>query len=132
MATKKQRRRREKEQRHEYVWVDDAGNEVEQDGAPAQGSKQASASRPSRGGRTPQAPSWRKSFKRGAIFAPIMLATVMLLSGGLTLAQQVTQTLFIVSVFIPFSYFLDRVMYRSFVKRQAKPKAPSTGSRSGS
>ena len=58
-----------------------------------------------------------------------MLATVMLLSSDLTLAQQVSQTLFIVAVFIPFSYFLDRVFYRSFLKRQAKP---TSGSRSRS
>jgi hypothetical protein len=130
MATRKQRRRKEKEQRHEYVWVDEEGNEVASDTAPAKDAKQNGAAASSRGGRAPQAPSWRKAFKRGAVFAPIMLATVMLISSKLTFAQQVTQTLFIVSVFIPFSYFLDRVMYRSFQKRQAKP--PSAGSRSRS
>jgi hypothetical protein len=128
MATRKQRKRKEKEQRHEYVWVDDEGNELAPESAPVKESGAAKTS--SRGGRVVQAPSWRKSLKRGLIFAPIMLATVMLLSKDLTLAQQVTQTLFIVSIFIPFSYFLDGVMYRSFQKRQAKP--PSAGGRSGS
>ena len=129
MATRKQRRRREKELRHEYVWVDDDGNEVEPEDAPAKGASPSAKPAQPRAGRTVQAPSWRKSFKRGAIFAPIMLGTVMLLSKNLTLSQQVTQALFIVAVFIPFSYFLDRVFYRSFQKRQAKPPA---GSRSGS
>lgn len=131
MATRKQRRRREKGLRHEYVWVDDEGNEVEPDGtsAEASGSGAKARSAPAGTGRTVQPPSWRKSFKRGAIFAPIMLATVMLLSSNLTLSQQVTQALFIVSVFIPFSYFLDRVFYRSFQKRTAKSRA--TGGKSG-
>jgi cation transport ATPase len=116
MTTKKQRRRREKEQRHEYVWVDEEGNELAPEEASA---KQASATPAPRGGREPNAPSWQKSLKRGLIFAPIMFVTVMLLSSGLTLGQQITQTLFIVSVFIPFSYFLDRMMYRSFQRRRS-------------
>lgn len=128
MATRKQRKRREKEQRHEYVWVDGEGNEMAQEEAPAKTG--SSASTPARRGREPQAPSWRKSFKRGAIFAPIMLATVMLLSKNLTFAQQVTQTLFIVAIFIPFSFFLDRMMYRSFLKRTAKSRAASGKPRS--
>ena len=128
MATRKQRKRREKEQRHEYVWVDDEGNEVAPEDAPAKTS--ASESTSGRFGREPQAPSWRKSFKRGAIFAPIMLATVMLLSKNLTFPQQVTQTLFIVSIFVPFSYFLDRTMYRSFQKRIAKSRSAGGKSRS--
>ena len=126
MATRKQRKRREKEQRHEYVWVDDEGHEIapaEKDSAASNGSGRSSSSSGSRLGREPQPPSWRKSFKRGLIFAPIMLVTVMLLSSQLTVAQQVTQALFIVSVFIPFSYFLDRMMYRSFQKRLARNRS---------
>jgi cation transport ATPase len=130
MATRKQRKRREKELRHEYVWVDDDGNEVEAEGDPARSAGTGSKSKPARGGRTVHPPSWRKSFKRGAIFAPIMLVTVMLLSKNLTLSQQVTQALFIVVVFIPFSYFLDRMFYRSFQKRSMKGRA--TGGKSGS
>lgn len=127
MATRKQRKKREKELRHEYVWVDDEGNELASEDAPAK--ETSTTAGPSRAGRTAHPPSWRKSLKRGLIFAPIMLATVMLLSSDLTLTQQVSQTLFIVAVFIPFSYFLDRVFYRSFLKRQAKP---TSGSRSRS
>lgn len=130
MATRKQRKRREKELRHEYVWVDDDGNEVEAEGDPAKSAGTGSRSAPARGGRTVHPPSWRKSLKRGAIFAPIMLATVMLLSNNLTLSQQVTQALFIVVVFIPFSYFLDRMFYRSFQRRTMKGRA--AGGKSGS
>jgi hypothetical protein len=129
MATRKQRKRREKELRHDYVWVDDEGNEVEPDGEPAKAAGTSARAAPAGAGRTVHPPSWRKSFKRGAIFAPIMLATVMLLSKGLSFSQQVTQALFIVAIFVPFSYFLDRVFYRSFVKRTAKSR--TAGGKSG-
>jgi hypothetical protein len=118
MATKKQRRRRAKEQRHDYVWVDDEGNEVEPDGTPRTGEK-AGRSAP-RFERDPQAPSWRRTFRRGAIFAPIMLAVVFLLSPELPLETKITQTLLLVAIFVPFSYFIDRFFYRSFQRKRAR------------
>jgi hypothetical protein len=117
MATKKQRRRRAKEHRHEYVWVDDEGNEVEADGDPKAEKAAAGASRIQR---DPQAPSWRRSLKRGLIFAPIMLGTVFLLSPDVATSQKVTQTALIVAIFIPFSYFIDRFFYSSFQRRRAR------------
>lgn len=126
MATRKQRRRRAKEQRHDYVWVDEEGKEIDAPSDAAANGKGSGGGRPSaRGGRQPQPPSWRRSLKRGAIFAPIMLGTVMLLSKSMTLAQQITQALFIVVVFIPFTYLLDRVFYRSAMRRQARGTGPS-------
>ena len=116
MATKKQKRRRAKEQRHDYVWIDDDGNEVEPDGtSPETGTKRASTSRLQR---EPQAPSWNRTFKRGAIFAPIMFGTVFLLSPDLPTTTKITQTLLIVAIFIPFSYFIDRLFYRQAMRRR--------------
>jgi len=120
MPTRKQRRRRAKEHRHEYVWEDGEGNEIDpQDpSSPKEESRsRAAASRP---GREPQPPSWRKTLKRGLIFAPIMLVTVMVLSNNITRTQQITQTALIVAIFIPFSYVLDGVFYRSYKKRLAR------------
>jgi hypothetical protein len=117
MATKKQRRRRAKEHRHEYVWVDSEGNELDEADAPERSSQ---AGRATRSKRDPQAPSWARTLRRSAIFAPIMFATVLLLSPNLSLAQKLTQTLFIVGIFVPFSYFLDRFFYRSFQRRAAR------------
>jgi hypothetical protein len=124
MPTRKQRRRRAKEHRHEYVWADSEGNELDAEEVPVR--KAASQSRRSaapRPGREPQAPSWGKTLKRGLIFAPIMFVTVMLLSNDQTLAEQLIQTAFIVAIFIPFSYFLDGVMWRSAKKREARHEA---------
>jgi hypothetical protein len=127
MATKKQRRRRAKEQRHDYMWVDAEGNEL--DPKDAQGEQRTPAKRAA-SRRDPQEPSWARTLKRGAIFAPIMFATVMLLSPELSLANKITQTLLIVAIFIPFSYFLDRLFYRS-AQRRAERREQSSG-RSGS
>jgi hypothetical protein len=120
MSTRKQRRRRAKEHRHEYVWEDGEGNELDpkDPSSPKEESRSRTAS--SRPGKEPQPPSWRKTLKRGLIFAPIMFGTVMLLSNNITRTQQITQTALIVAIFIPFSYFLDGVFYRSHKKRLAR------------
>ena len=120
MATRKQRRKRAKEQRHDYMWVDGEGNELEDEEIPA-AKRDAAPGRQARGGRRqPQAPSWQRTLRRGLIFAPIMLGTVMLLSKSLTLTQQIFQTAIIVAIFIPFSYFLDQLFYRSAQRRLAR------------
>jgi hypothetical protein len=117
MASRKQKRRRAKELRHEYVWEDAEGNELDPEEAPARKSESPQRGGPKRSGRQAQAPSWRRTLKRGGIFAPIMLATVMLLSKDQTLANQITQTVIIVAIFIPFSYLLDTVFWRSYQRR---------------
>jgi hypothetical protein len=119
MATKKQRRRRAKEHRHDYVWIDDEGNEID---APEDTSDR-SATRVRSGRRNPQAPSWQRTLKRGAIFAPIMFATVLLLSPGLPMTQKIANTLLIVGIFVPFSYYLDRLFYRSAQRRAARQQS---------
>ena len=137
MATQKQRRRRAKEKRHEYdlVFVDEDGVEkpVEREeeprkppgrvgkGGTVSKSQKTSAAKTSRRGRPVQPPSWPKVLKRGAIFAPIFLATVMLLGGNkMTLKAAIVQTILLIGVFIPFSYFMDRVVWRQQQKRMAR------------
>jgi hypothetical protein len=140
MATRKQRRRREKEQRHEYVWEDAEGNEIDPadartNGADEKSSKSSTSSRgrsdSGRGsGRQVQPPSWGRTFKRALIFAPIFLVTVMLLNRGLTIVGAALNTAFLLAVFVPFSYLIDRVMYRTFQKRQERASGPAaTGKR---
>ena len=137
MATKKQRRRREKGFRHEYVWEDEEGNELEPDevrvrepvprNVPSRAKQGKSAPPSRRGGKVPQPPSWQRVIKRGAIFAPIFLATVMLIDRkNMTLARAVVQTALLLVLFVPFSYFLDTLVWRSHQKRVA---GGSTGKR---
>jgi Mg-chelatase subunit ChlD len=129
MPTRKQRRRREKEMRHEYVWEDEEGNVLEPDEAPTRrtdsGRRRTAAER---GTREVQPPSWRRTFKRGLVFAPVMFVVVMLLSGDMTLGAQIAQTAFIVAIFVPFSYFLDGVFWRSYKRRIARQADAGRGS----
>jgi hypothetical protein len=132
MATQKQRRRRAKEKRHEYelVYVDEEGVErpVEREDEPrkpaarsGKGGSAKSARGGGRRGRDLQPPSWKKVAKRGAIFAPIFFATVLLLGGGkITTAGAIIQTLLLLAVFVPFSYVMDRVLWRQQQKRAAR------------
>jgi hypothetical protein len=125
VPSRKQRRRRAKERRHEWeeVWVDEEGNEVEppaddEDAGPSRSSKRASAPRQRQSaGRHVNPPSWRRVGKRGLILAPLMFITVSLLSSELTLVQRVGNTVFLLAFFLPFSYAVDALMYRMFVKR---------------
>jgi hypothetical protein len=134
MATQKQRRKRAKEKRHAYdlVEIDAEGNETVlsagelKDEAQSKPATRAAARNGSKGrsGRgTPQPPNWTRVLKRGALFAPIFLATVMLLGRGkLTFAGAIVQTIFLLAIFIPFSYFMDRLVWRSHEKRLQKAK----------
>jgi hypothetical protein len=130
MPSRKQKRRRAKELRHEYVWEDAEGNELAPEEVPTRKADSARQARPARTGRQPQAPSWTRTLRRGAIFAPIMFVVVMLLSSDLTLVNQIVQTAVIVAIFIPFSYFLDTLFWRSFQKRQQRQEG-SSGRREG-
>jgi hypothetical protein len=129
MPTRKQRRRRAKEHRHEYVWEDDEGNELDPEEVKGKKGDTASPRDAAHSAREPQPPSWPRTLRRGAIFAPVMFVVIMLLSSGLTLAEQLIQTAFIVGIFIPFSYFLDGLMYRSFRRRQARARGPADDGR---
>jgi hypothetical protein len=137
MATKKQQRRRQKLQRHEYeeVYVDEEGNELAPEEAaelaeasPARKATRASRPEPrSRSGRVIEAPSFRRTLRRGLLFFPLMLITVMLLGKDLTLPQQVLQTIVLMGFFLPFSYFMDTMVWRSYQRRLTRaddPKKP--------
>jgi hypothetical protein len=130
MATKKQQRRRQKLKRHEYeeVYVDDEGNvldpeEAEQLVGPSAGrrnEKRKAQPDRTRGGRQVDPPSWRRTFRRGLLFFPLMLLVIFLLSPELSTAQKVVNTLVLMAFFIPFSYFMDRMMWRSMQRRVAR------------
>jgi hypothetical protein len=133
VPTRKQRRRQAKSRRHEYeeVYVDADGNVVEVeddetlDAASASSRNGRSANAAKRPARAPartraiQPPSLRRVLKRGAIFAPIMFILVSILPGGsdITVLGRVLNTLFLVAIFLPFSYLMDSLTYRIWKKR---------------
>lgn len=140
MATEKQRRRRAKEKRHDYdlMYVDEEGVErlVEREDEPRrppgrvgrgnQNTAKSQKSQPAKGARRTREihpPSWRRVLRRGAIFAPIFFATVLLLGGGkMTVSGAVVQSMLLIAIFVPFSYFMDRFVWRQHQKRLARGK----------
>ena len=128
MPSRKQRRRQQKLKRHEWeeVYVDQDGRELDPDEAerliePAR-AKSAKAQPAERGRRAVEPPSWRRTLKRGALFFPLMLIVVFFLnSDEATTAQSIVSTVTLMAFFLPFSYFMDSIVWRSFQRRQAKP-----------
>jgi hypothetical protein len=132
VPSKKQRRRREKSRRHEYeyVYVDEEGQEVEVEPGevrkPSRSDDRAARTRGGRaGGRKIEPPSWTRVGKRGLIFAPLMFITVSFLSKNVSAAQRIYQTAFLLAFFLPFSYLMDSIMYRSYLRKTgAAPPEP--------
>jgi hypothetical protein len=134
VPTKKQRRRRAKDRRHEYeyVYVDDEGREVEalDEPEPTTAPKRDGARGSRRAGpaRTIQPPSWRRVGKRALIFAPLMFLTVMLLApDDASLVANLAQTLFLLLIFLPFSYVMDSVTYRIWRRRMGQTDSGAAG-----
>ena len=120
MPSRKQRRRRAKDRRHEYeyVYVDEEGREVEVD-EPAEQRKKTNGRPPSktRAGRVVEPASWRRVGRRALIFAPLMFITIRLLEKKEPLFNSIARTVFLLALFLPFSYVMDSMLYRSHVKR---------------
>ena len=144
MPSRKQRRRREKDRRHEYeyVYVDEEGHEV--DASEVEEIEEEKPAKPARASATSTAttskpkttkkgtakskaaaanirpvppPSWRRVAKRGLIFAPFMLLAITLLGRGLSWPARILETLWLIVLFVPFSYMIDRMMYRRYLRQ---------------
>jgi hypothetical protein len=127
MPSKKQIRRQQKLKRHEYeeVYVDEEGRELD----PAEAEellgaslspKAARAARvqpAARAARSIEPPSLRRTLRRGLLFFPLMLVVVFLLSPELSTATKVVNTVVLMAFFLPFSYFMDTMMFRSYQRR---------------
>jgi hypothetical protein len=134
MPSKKQQRRRQKLKRHEYeeVYVDEEGNELAPEVAeelvaasPAKDGKPARAQPTRRGGRAIEPPSWRRTGRRGLLFFPLMLLTVFLLAGdNVTTLGKIVQTIALMAFFLPFSYFMDTMVWRAAQRRLASADEP--------
>jgi hypothetical protein len=123
MPSKKQRRRREKLQRHEYelVQIDPDGNETPVEVAPRAEKKKEStaksASRSRRPIREVKPPSWRRSGTRALLFAPLLY---IFLSFGKHPPPVITRlgiAALYAAVFVPMFFLVDRFAYRAYRKR---------------
>jgi hypothetical protein len=130
MPTRKQRRRAQKERRHEYetVWLDEEGNELDEppedlaapperrDGARPKAN--AAPRQQQRGGRpvrVPPPPSWRRATKRSLILGVAILVFFYITSknAGTAIALGAVY----VVLFIPFTYTIDRFTHNRWQRR---------------
>jgi hypothetical protein len=152
MPSRKQRRRREKDRRHdyEYVYVDEEGRELavedvepevaqqngagkkrEATGGSRTGSKQKASQQRGKGNvREVQPPSWPRVLKRAGVFAPFMFASIYLIDRNLGLPGTLLVTTQMLAVFIPFSYLMDRTLYRRFLRHSGSTAPGKTARRS--
>jgi hypothetical protein len=148
MPTRKQRRRQQKSRRHEweYVYVDDAGEEVEVDpedvrpgkldradarngkGAPSR--KRAPASRSGRAARVIEPPSWHRVGRRALMIGPVLVIAMLLLNRNLPIAQRIVPAAVMLAFFLPFSYFTDSLAYKMYKKRVDRAESKPKGAKS--
>src|SRR5579885_3399401 len=127
MPTRKQRRRREKDFRHDVrvFEVDDEGNEVpiaelrtrEEPPARQAPAKQQRGRRPVR---EVQPPSWERALKRGGLMGGLMLLVFLFLLKNGPIVQRLAIGIFYGVAFVPLTYWIDRTAYRSYLKRLAR------------
>ena len=136
MPTRKQRRRAEKGRRHEYetVWVDSEGNELEEppedaiapreqraDGKPKSKPQQQRGSST----REPPVPSWSRAAKRSAVLG-VAVFVFFYLFGSKNSSDRVLTAIGIAALycvlFIPFTYYIDRMTRNRWEKRQPARK----------
>jgi len=134
MPTRKQRRRAQKDRRHDYetVWVDAEGNELEEPPedvvAKPEKSEKRDGSKPrpktqQRGGRTvrvPPAPSWQRAAKRALIIGTVIFVFIYIVGarkGGHNLPSALLLAVIYTALFIPFQYTIDRFAYRRWQNR---------------
>jgi hypothetical protein len=136
MPTRKQRRRRSKDFRHDVrvFEVDEEGNEValaelRSKDEPKEKAKAAAKSAPAKRTRTvrePPQPSWERAMRRGGMMGGAMLLAFIFLFKSGPVAVRVVWGLFYAVAFIPLTYWIDRTAYRSYQKRVARRSAPPT------
>jgi hypothetical protein len=139
MPTRKQRRRREKDFRHDVrvFEVDEEGNEVpiaelrtrDEKERPAKPQPKAQAARKGGRGRAlreVQPPSWERALKRGGMMGGAMLLVFLFLLKSGPLAQRVAIGVFYAIAFVPLTYWIDRTAYRSYLKRSGRAPSKKT------
>jgi hypothetical protein len=133
VPSRKQRRKREKLQRHEYEYVieTEEGEEVvegprlsETRSATANGkAEKEPTGLVDRRGRPIQKPSLQRVLKRTAIFAPLIAVFIVLTADGVTVGGLIFNVVLLLAFFMPFSYMVDTFVYRMLLRRHEKERA---------
>jgi hypothetical protein len=135
VPSRKQRRRRQKDFRHDVrvFEVDEEGNEVaiaelrareEKPKPEARRQGKQSGGRPARGMREVAPPSWERALKRGGLMGGAMLLVFLFLLKSGPIAERLAIGIFYGVAFVPLTYLIDRTAYRSYLKRRDRSSAP--------
>ncbi|MEZ5099554.1 MAG: hypothetical protein R3C15_07080 [Thermoleophilia bacterium] len=144
MATRKQRRREEKLRRHEweYETTTEEGEvvraaslkELTGDGSATASRGSGTGTKVVKGRKEPDdvvrdargkivpKPSWQRTLKRAAIFGPILVVLILVTGRQMSTTAKILNILVLLAIFIPFSHLVDRVVYRSVLKRQTRKR----------
>jgi hypothetical protein len=144
VPSKKQRRKREKERRHEYeiVLIDETGEEIpvdpdelrsqrEKEGPRAKNKDGKKAPARGRGSvREVKPPSWDRVWKRAIFFAIFMFLVLSFIGNKHgTVASKLVPTVLYTALFVPFLYLMDRVQYRQYLRRTGQDQQAARRSR---
>jgi hypothetical protein len=133
MPSRKQRRRRAKDFRHDVrvFEVDAEGNEVPlaelrttEERKPKPAKQQQQRTKSGRVVREPPLPSWQRALKRGGLMGGVMLVAFTFILRSGPLPQRLAIGLIYGLAFIPLTYWIDRTAYRTYQRRLAKQAAP--------
>jgi hypothetical protein len=139
VPSRKQRRKREKLQRHEYEYVleTEEGEEI-----PLENPREVEAARNGtapkaketagpldRKGKPVPKPSLRRVLRRTAIFAPLIAVFVYWTSPDASVAALVFNVALLLAFFMPFSYVVDAFVYRMLLRRQERERAERRAAR---
>jgi hypothetical protein len=130
MPTRKQRRRRDKDFRHDVrvFEVDEEGNEIpiaelrarEESEKPPKPQAKKQQARSRSAGRVVPEPSWERAVKRGGMMGGAMLLVFLFVLKTGPLPQRIMIGVFYAVAFVPLTYWIDRTAYRSYHKRLAR------------
>lgn len=131
MPTRKQRRRRAKDFRHDMrvFEVDSEGNEIAlaelrtPDERKPKIKQQQAKSKSGRPIKEPPLPSWNRAVKRGGTMGALMLVAFLFVLKSGPLPQRIGIGVFYGLAFIPLTYWIDRTAYRTYQRRLAKQSA---------
>jgi hypothetical protein len=133
MPTRKQRRRRAKEQRHEWEYVEidpETGEERALEASELRADKDGTKKKqpaPSRGGRALRPvppPSWNRTAKRALPFAALLIIAMLVIAKDAPVPARILYGIFYGALLFPFMYWTDRMSYRMYLKRSGQAPPP--------
>jgi hypothetical protein len=123
MPSRKQRRRREKLQRHEWelVEIDEEGHETPLEPSALKKEEKPKAKPASRGGRRPlrevKPPSWTRAGKRAGLFAPLLIVFLSIGKNAPAWPTRIGIAVLYAGLFVPMFFLIDRFAYRTYRRR---------------